>query len=145
MKNSLKQNQRPLLAGAVLAVLSAGASATELVYAPVNPSFGGNPNNAPGLLAIAQAQNPFKAPALTGLQNFNNSLQQAILNRLSSQSLATIFGSNSTLVPGNFDTQSYSIQITDAGNGQLTIATTDKTTGATVSFTVAKTDVSSGP
>jgi len=145
MKNSLKQNPRPLLAGTVLALLSVGASATELVYAPVNPSFGGNPNNAPGLLAIAQAQNPFKAPALTGLQNFNSSLQQAILNRLSSQSLATIFGSNSTLVPGNYDTQSYSIQITDAGNGQLTIATTDKTTGATVSFTVAKTDLSSGP
>ena len=145
MKNSLKQNPGLFLAGAVLALLGAWAGATELVYAPVNPSFGGNPNNAPGLLAIAQAQNPFKAPALTGLQNFNNSLQQAILNRLSSQSLATIFGSNSTLVPGNYDTQSYSILITDAGNGQLTIATTDKTTGATVSFTVAKTDLSSGP
>ena len=38
------------------------AGATELVYYPINPSFGGNPNNAPGLMSIAQAQNGFKAP-----------------------------------------------------------------------------------
>ena len=140
-----KSNLLHLLVGILFSLTGAHADATELVYNPVNPSFGGNPNNAPGLLAIAQAQNPFKAPALTGLQSFNNSLQQAILNRLSSQSLATIFGSSSTLVPGNYDTKSFAIQITDAGNGQLVIATTDKATGATVTFTVAKADVSSGP
>ena len=134
------------LAFSVLALTSVmGASATELVYVPVNPSFGGNPNNAPGLMAIANAQNSFKAPVNSPLENFNRSLQQAILNRLSSQSLATIFGKSSTLVPGSYDTSAYTITITDGGNGTLTIATTDKKTGATVTFEVSSTDLSVGP
>ncbi len=121
------------------------AFATDLVYMPINPSFGGNPNNAAGLLATAQAQNPFKAPTNTPLQNFNNSLQQAILNRLTSQSLATIFGSSSKLVPGTYDTTAYTITITDSGNGSLTISTTDKKTGAVVSFVVSSTELDVGP
>jgi hypothetical protein len=35
------------------------AWATELVYTPINPSFGGNPLNGQFLLGIAQAQNSF--------------------------------------------------------------------------------------
>ena len=38
-------------------LLSTGASATELVYTPVNPSFGGSPLNGAWLLGNAQAQN----------------------------------------------------------------------------------------
>jgi len=132
----------------VLLMMSAAyfnAEATDLVYTPVNPSFGGNPNNAASLLAIAAAQNSHKAPSLTALEKFNNSLQQAILNRLSSQSLATIFGKNSTLVPGTYDTSAYTITITDSGNGTLLISTTDKTTGAVVSFEVSSTELSVGP
>ncbi|MCV2359157.1 curli assembly protein CsgF [Paucibacter sp. TC2R-5] len=130
----------------VLALMSVvDVSATELIYAPINPSFGGNPNNAPGLMAIANAQNSFKAHVNSPLENFNNSLQQAILSRLSSQSLATIFGKSSTLVPGTYDTLAYTITITDSGKGMLTIATTDKKTGATVTFEVSSTDVSVGP
>lgn len=110
------------------------ANATDLVYAPLNPTFGGSPLNASGLLSAAQAQNPFKAPTNTPLQNFNNSLQQAILNRLTTQSLSSIFGANSKLVPGSYNTSAYTITITDSGNGSLTIATTDKKTGAVVSF-----------
>jgi curli production assembly/transport component CsgF len=125
--------------------VSLDASATELVYTPINPSFGGNPNNASALLSIAAAQNTYKAPALSALERFNASLQQAILNRLSTQSLATIFGANSTLVPGTYDTSAYTIQITDSGNGTLTIATTDKKTGAVVSFEVSTAELSVGP
>ena len=35
------------------------AWATELVYTPINPSFGGNPANGQFLRGIAQAQNSF--------------------------------------------------------------------------------------
>jgi len=38
--------------------------ATELVYTPVNPNFGGNPLNGPTLLNEAQAQNDYKDPDL---------------------------------------------------------------------------------
>lgn len=112
------------------------ASATEMVYAPVNPSFGGNPNNAPGLMSIAQAQNGFTAPALTPIQSFNLSLQRAILSRLTSQSLTYMFGSGNTLSPGNYDTVGYKIAVTQTDPYTLTIVTTDKTSGATATFVV---------
>lgn len=121
------------------------AMATDLVYSPINPSFGGNPNNAPGLASIAAAQNEYRAPKISSLERFNNSLQQSILNRLTSQTLNTIFGKNSTLVPGSYDTSAYTITITDQGNGSLLIATTDKTNGAVVSFEVSKTELDAGP
>lgn len=133
------------LCGPVLAVLlHLPAGATDLVYTPVNPTFGGNPLNASGLLATAQAQNPWKATTNSPLQNFNNTLQQAILNRLTTQSLSLIFGANSKLVPGTYDTSAYTITITDSGNGSLTIATTDKKTGAVVSFEVSSTSLDVG-
>ena len=114
------------------------ASATEMVYAPVNPSFGGNPNNAPGLMSIAQAQNGFTAPALTPIQSFNLSLQRAILSRLTSQTLTTMFGADNTLSPTVKDIQTvgYSIKITDNKDGTLSIESTDKNSGAVASFII---------
>ena len=118
-------------------LLSCTASATEMVYAPVNPSFGGNPNNAPGLLAVAQAQNGYRAPTKSAVETFNNNLQSAILSRLQSESLTLMFGKSSTLAPGSYDTANYTITVTDAGNGTLTIQTTDKSSGASATFTVS--------
>jgi curli production assembly/transport component CsgF len=131
----------------VPAILSGGFSAwgTEMVYAPIIPAFGGNPNNASGLNATATAQNPFKAPTTTPLQNFNAALQQAILNKLSTQSIATIFGSGSKLIPGTYDTSGYTIEITDNGNGTLKVKTTDKTTGASVEFIISSNGLDTGP
>lgn len=127
------------------AVLAGPAHATDLVYTPINPLFGGNPNNAPGLLAQANAQNHYKAPVKSGLQSFNDNLQQAILSRLSSQALTNLFGKNSNLVPGNYDTGAYTITVTDMGNGILKIVTTDKSTGSVVSFEVGSTSLNGGP
>ena len=125
------------LQAACMMLLSCAASATEMVYAPVNPSFGGNPNNASGLLAVAQAQNGFKAPTKSALDTFNANLQSAILSRLTSESLTLMFGKSSTLVPGVYDTAGYTITVTDIGGGVLTIQTTDKTSGASATFTVS--------
>jgi curli production assembly/transport component CsgF len=127
------------------AVLAGPVLATDLVYTPINPLFGGNPNNAPGLLAQANAQSLYKAPVKSGLQAFNDNLQQAILSRLSSQALTNLFGKNSNLVPGNYDTGAYTITVTDMGNGILKIVTTDKSTGAVVSFEVGSTSLNGGP
>lgn len=120
------------------AALWAGSvAATELVYVPVNPAFGGNPNNAPGLLAAAQAQNGFKAPVNSTLQNFNINLQNAILGRLSNGALSAMFGKSNTIVPGTYDTLDYTISVTDTGGGNLNIVTTDKHTHASATFTVS--------
>lgn len=116
--------------------ISSGVNATELVYAPVNPTFGGNPNNAPGLLNVATAQNGFKAPTKSPIETFNANLQSSILSKLASSATSTIFGGSAPLTPGSYDTLNYIIKITDSGGGDVTITTTDKESGATASFTV---------
>lgn len=123
-------------AACIATLFSGSVLATELVYTPINPTFGGNPNNAPGLLSIAQAQNGFKAPTNTTLQNFNINLQNSILSRLSSEALTNLFGKGSTLAAGSYDTVNYTIKVTDTGGGNLVIETTDKSSGASASFTV---------
>jgi curli production assembly/transport component CsgF len=82
-----------------LSIAWAGAaSAGDLVYTPINPSFGGNPFNSSHLLGIANAQNKFKDPnaATSGSQAdiFARQLQSRLLSALSSQITDAIFGEN---------------------------------------------------
>lgn len=112
------------------------ADATELVYSPINPSFGGNPNNSGHLLSIAQAQDSFKAPVATPVEAFNLSLQRSILSRLSSQVLNTMFGTSNTLAVGTYDTAGYTIKVVDTGNGTLSLTSTDKASGGVSTFVI---------
>lgn len=86
-----------LAAGLCIAFCSP-AFAGELVYTPINPSFGGNPFNSAHLLGIANAQNKFKDP--DSLSNssqadiFARQLQSRLLSALSSQIVDAIFGQN---------------------------------------------------
>ena len=119
---------------AILLTLCLGAGATEMVYTPVNPSFGGNPNNAPGLLSIAQVQNSMKAPVvasttvpLTAVEKFSASLNSLILNRLASETMATLFGTASLLKAGTYTAGDFTVTITQPdSSSNLTIVTTDK-------------------
>jgi curli production assembly/transport component CsgF len=71
------------------------AAAQDIVYAPVNPSFGGNPFNSAHLLGIANAQNDFRDPkaAASGSQAdiFSRQLQSRLLSALWSQIVDAIF------------------------------------------------------
>jgi curli production assembly/transport component CsgF len=125
-----------LLPVVLLLSVATQAYATEMVYAPINPSFGGNPNNAFGLMSIAQAQNGFKAPVDSPVQAFNLNLQRAILSRLSSQAMTTMFDSSRTLTAGNYDTVGYTIVVTDDGDSTLHITTTEKSTGNVATFNI---------
>jgi curli production assembly/transport component CsgF len=112
-------------------LLSLPASASELVYTPVNPTFGGNPANASGLQANASAQNNYKAPvtttALTPLEKFNNQLQSAILSRLKGETLNELFDSKGNLVKGgSVMFGNYLIKIVEK-DGVLTMETSDTT------------------
>ena len=77
---------------------SQAAYAGDLVYTPINPSFGGNPFNSAHLLGIANAQNKFKDPtsSTSGSQAdiFARQLQSRLLSALSSQITDAIFGEN---------------------------------------------------
>jgi curli production assembly/transport component CsgF len=123
-------------------LLFQSADASELIYTPMNPSFGGNPNNGTILMNEATAQNPFKAPstALTPMQTFQNNLQNAILTNLTTQIKNSMFGTNgNTINPGTYDAGNYTVTVTDNGNGTLSILTKDNTTGATAQFDLSQT------
>lgn len=133
---------------AVLAAWPPSTPATELVYQPVNPAFGGNPLNGPVLLNSAQAQDKHKDPDAaanfpaaglnqTPLQQFNDMLERAVLGQLAAAATGGVF-SNGKLIPGTVETGNFRINIIDLGGGLLKITTTDKTTGATSTFDVSQ-------
>jgi len=114
---------------------SVPAAAQDIVYAPVNPSFGGNPFNSAHLLGIANAQNDFRDPKATtsGSQAdiFSRQLQSRLLSALSSQIVDAIFGENpqqSGTIKFGGQTISFvrgltevTLTITDDGTGEVTI------------------------
>ena len=129
----------------LLAVPAGTAMATEIVYQPVNPSFGGNPLNSAHLLNSANIQNKYpsdpNAPSFgrgsSQLDLFNQRLQSLILDRIASSITGSLFDANGNLQPGTVETSTFLITIVDLGGGVLLITTTDKTTGASTSFEIS--------
>lgn len=136
-----------LVLTALLTGLAGLTNATEIVYVPNNPSFGGSPLNGPVLLNSANAQNRHTDPAVnralsalgarTSLDQFNQRLQSLILDRIATSISGNLFDVNGNLQPGTIDTSGFSITIIDQGGGMLLITTTDKTTGASTSFQIS--------
>jgi len=129
-----------------LALWAGGAGATELVYVPVNPNFGGSPNNAPGLLAVASATNKHGLQSGLGssslnqtpLQQFNQTLERMVLSQLASSATSKLLGQDGKLIPGTFTTENFIITVTDLGGGILRVTTTEKATGVVTSFEVGQ-------
>lgn len=124
------------LAGALL--LSAGASATELVYTPINPSFGGSPLNGSWLLGNAQAQNDHKDPdapsrsasSLSALDRFTSQLESRLLSDL----LVNV-GNGET---GSLTTDDFIVDVSENDLGDLVIVITDRATGETSEVVVGQ-------
>lgn len=139
---------RILIAWATLAaaLTAVPGFSTELVYMPVNPSFGGNPGNGVVLLNEANATNKHKdnsslsssLTSKTPLQTFNDNLERAILGQLAASATQQLVGSNGGLIPGTVETGNFTIRITDLGGGTLQVTTTDKVTGVSTSFQVGQ-------
>jgi curli production assembly/transport component CsgF len=114
------------------------APASELVYAPVNPNFGGNPLNGSYLLNNAEAQNKYKDSSArsrsafktpTALDRFVSSLESRLLSEL----LNDISAGNT----GSLHTDLFDILITqDPDSGELLIQITDNQTGEITEITV---------
>lgn len=83
---------------AVCCMIGSGAVAQDMVYQPVNPTFGGNPFNSNHLLGVANAQNDYRDPRSTSNSSqadiFARQLQSRLLSALSSQIIDAIFGEN---------------------------------------------------
>lgn len=136
-------NRLSVVLTSLMAFSAVSVQASELVYVPVNPSFGGNPLNGPVLLNQANAQNKFTehssssaSTANSTLTQFNSMLQSAILSRVSSAVTSSIVGTDGKLTPGVVETTDFTISIVNLSPGLLQITTTDKTTGQTTSFQI---------
>src|SRR5690606_9755193 len=87
IRNKMAQGQSFALSSCVV---TAVVQATELVYFPLNPSFGGSPLNGQVLLNSALATNKHKDPRVdefgldeqSPLDIFNETLERAVLSQL---------------------------------------------------------------
>ena len=123
------------------------AAASELVYTPINPSFGGNPLNGSFLLGKAQSQNKHKAPVSrkSYAERFQESLERAYINKMVREITElsfnetcdpsadpscepNLFAEDSTFVSGDYEiqvltssTDSITVQITHLETGEITL------------------------
>ena len=121
------------------------ATAQEIVYQPINPSFGGDSFNSSHLLGIANAQNDYKDPdADNGLdsqsEQFVRQLQSRLLSSLAGEVNEAIFGEN----PQDSGTITFGDQVITFVRGidsvQLTI--TDLSTGTVTEIEIPLLNVS---
>lgn len=129
------------------ALATSGAGAGELVYQPTHPAFGGSPLNGAVLLNEANAQNTYKDPSAPAprkpkspLEQFNEKLQTAVLNRIANAISQDLFDIDGNLQPGTIETTDFTITIVDPGDGTLLITTVDKATGASSTFEILNPD-----
>lgn len=124
----------------------APAAASELVYHPYNPSFGGSPLNGPVLLNSALATRKHKAPDIDSdrfgieekspLDQLNETLERLIVARMATAASTSIMDSDGNFIPGTLETQNFIITVADVGGGRLTVTTYDKATGGTTTVEV---------
>lgn len=127
---------------AVLGVLATVSSARsqDLVYEPVDPSFGGNAFNSAHLLGIANSQNDYRDPNASSSGSgsqadiFARQLQSRLLSSLSSQIVSAIFGDN----PQEQGTISFGGQTINfvRGLSEVTLTITNTETGETTEIIV---------
>lgn len=126
----LSFNSTYLSYSAVLSItlfLSVPTQATELVYTPINPSFGGNPLNGNFLLQKAQSQNghSVQRPTLSFVDKFREALERNIINSLTRRI------ADGEVVEGVYDTGEYLIEVNQETDGSVLVTITNQNTGDT--------------
>jgi len=115
-----------LLAGLLL---SSAVTATELVYTPVNPSFGGSPLNGAWLLGSAQAQNDTKDPdAIDRSSLTGTSALDRFTSQLESRLLSDLLNKMDDPNGGSLVTDDFIVNVVNL-DGNLTVEITDRLTG----------------
>ncbi|MDX1391383.1 MAG: curli assembly protein CsgF [Rheinheimera sp.] len=106
--------------------------ATELVYTPVNPSFGGNPLNGNFLLQKAQSQNAHKADAvgLSFIDKFQDALERNIINSLTRRI------ADGELVEGVYNTGEFLVEVSSGTDGSVIVNITNLQSGEVTIITI---------
>ncbi|WP_415637282.1 curli assembly protein CsgF [Pseudoalteromonas distincta] len=115
----------------IITTFSFCTSATEIIYTPINPSFGGNPLNATMLLSKAQAQNKHKAPTVEKgyAEQFQETLERTYLNQMVREITDMAFGED--IENGIFDQDSifmsgdYQIEVITSTTDTITVRITN--------------------
>jgi curli production assembly/transport component CsgF len=116
----------------LLLLASAWVNATELVYTPINPSFGGNPLNGNFLLQKAQSQNGFseERPTLSFVDKFQEALERNIINSLTRRI------ADGELVDGIYNTGEFLVEISTGTDGSVIVNITNLDTGEVTIITI---------
>ncbi|ASJ98649.1 curli assembly protein CsgF [Shewanella marisflavi] len=119
---------KPYLAVAVLLMgtLSLNSQATQLIYTPVNPNFGGSYLNGSYLLANASAQNDHKG----GSGYTPPSALERMASSLESRLMSQLFNDAANGGEGYLKTTDFEIQVVNE-DGMLLVHITDLLTGET--------------
>lgn len=125
--------QRHTATGLLLAslLLSSHLGATELVYTPVNPSFGGSPLNGAWMLGNAQAQDDHKDPDAVDRSSLpGNSTLSRFTSQLEASLLSEMLGKvrDGTSNTGSLTTDDFIVNLVN-DSGILSVQITDRLTG----------------
>lgn len=103
----------------------ANATATEIVYQPINPSFGGNPLNGNFLLQKAQSQNAHTAPDSdrSFVDRFREALERNIINSLTRRI------ADGEIIEGIYNTGEYTVEVVGQPDGSVIVYITHNETG----------------
>ncbi|MBB1291463.1 curli assembly protein CsgF [Pseudoalteromonas sp. SR41-4] len=139
MDGKMAPDSRKYITTTIMILLPLSVSATELVYTPINPSFGGSPLNASMLLNKAQAQNKHKAPIIeqSYAEKFQDSLERTYLNRMVREITdiafgedidESIFNQDSIFLSGDYEIQvitstvdSITVRITNTNDNSVVV------------------------
>lgn len=116
-----------------LLLLAMPLHAGELIYQPINPSFGGNPLNGSYLLNKAQVQDTHDDPdafafdSLSDTQLFINDLRNSLVSDAITDAVDTAEPGRSSVI----DSAQLRIEVVSNGNGGFSMQVLDRATGET--------------
>jgi len=123
----------------MLLLIPLSSNASELVYKPINPSFGGNPLNGSFLLGKASAQNKHKATLAkkSYAEKFQESLERAYISKMvreitdlafGEEADSSLFGEDSIFSSGDYEIlvltsnpDAITVEITNTITGEVTV------------------------
>ncbi|SEG47308.1 curli assembly protein CsgF [Marinobacterium lutimaris] len=110
-----------------LALATSTATASELVYKPVNPNFGGDPLNGNYLLNNAQSQDDHEDPSAQGSSLNQTSALDRFTSSLESRLLSNLLNDLEDGTSSHLETSDFIVDILSE-DGTITVLITDKTT-----------------
>jgi curli production assembly/transport component CsgF len=131
----MKSIKNGLVVTGLSALLCATSQAGDLIYKPLNPSFGGDPFVGSYLLGKAQAQDTNKDPNTRNFQSLSSTerLLQNLESRLISQLISDV--RRGEVSEGSFDSDEFGVVVSD-NSGQLVVRVVDKITGDVTEISV---------